>query len=94
MRDLCECQSHDANCPVWSSGRLQVKKGSSSGIRNTDLCDTVLHIYFFFLSFQSQALLRQDDTNGRVAEAFTIEMRDMQSEDSTFETNPHPTGRK
>lgn len=76
-------------------GSFAGKKESSSGIRNTDSCDTVFHIYiFFFLSFQSQALLRQDDTNGRVAEAFTIEMRDMQSEDSTFETNPHPTGRK
>lgn len=42
----------------------------------------------------TQALLRQDDTNGRVAEALTFEMRDMQSKDSTFETNPHPTGRK
>lgn len=61
MRDLRECQSHDADSSVRSSGRLQ-------------------------------ALLRQDDTNGRFAEAFTFEMRDMQGKDSTFETNPHPTG--
>lgn len=96
MRDLCECQSHDANCSVWSSGRLQVKKNLllEFAIRIHAIQFSIYIYIFFFLSFQSQALLRQDDTNGRVAEAFTIEMRDMQSEDSTFETNPHPTGRK
>lgn len=88
MRDLRECQSHDADSSVRSSGRLQVKKIFFLEFRN-DLYNTILHF-----PFRSQALLRQDDTNGRFAEAFTFEMRDMQGKDSTFETNPHPTGRK
>lgn len=41
-----------------------------------------------------QALLRQDDTNGGLAEAFTLEMRHMQSKDPTSEANPYPSGRK
>lgn len=53
-----------------------------------------LYNIILYFPFRSQALLRQDDTNGRFAEAFTFEMRDMQGKDSTFETNPHPTGRK
>lgn len=36
-----------------------------------------------------QALLRQDDTNGGVSEAFAAEMRYMQSEDSTVEADSH-----
>lgn len=36
-----------------------------------------------------QALLRQDDTNGGVSEALAAEMRYMQSEDSTVESDSH-----
>lgn len=39
-----------------------------------------------------QALLRQDDSDGRVATALTTEMCHMQSEDPSTETNSHPTG--
>lgn len=36
-----------------------------------------------------QTLLRQDDTNGGVSEAFAVEVRYMQSEDSTAEADSH-----
>lgn len=90
MRDLCERQSHDANSSVWSSGRLQVKDIFFFWIKQF----IQFGYYPIFSVSITQALLRQDDTNGRVAEALTFEMRDMQSKDSTFETNPYPTGRK
>jgi len=41
-----------------------------------------------------QTLLRQDDTNGGVAEAVAAEMRDMQSEDPAAEADSHPARRK
>jgi len=41
-----------------------------------------------------QTLLRQDDTNGGVAEAVAAEMRDMPSEDPTAEADSHPARRK
>ncbi|KOX79579.1 hypothetical protein WN51_02845 [Melipona quadrifasciata] len=48
----------------------------------------------FIQILKKNTLLRQDDTNGRLAEAFTVEMRHMQSKDPTPETDPHPSGRK
>lgn len=53
-----------------------------------------MFVSFTFVSAVLQTLLRQDDTNGGVSEAFTIEMRYMQSKDSTAETDSHSAWRK